>query len=110
MSGSKDFEEKKLNPRAAYQHPEQVITDQSLTREQKIEILREWHYDAVRLQESAGENMTGGEPDLLRQVSNALLRLDVSPSVEADPNAQKPAPWWQTVKQQVTKAFAPKPR
>jgi len=109
MSGSKDFEDKKLNPRASYQHPEQVLTDQSLTREQKIEILREWHYDAVRLQESAGENMTGGEPDLLRQVSNALLRLDISPSVEADPNAPKPAPWWQSVKQQVAKALSPKP-
>jgi len=109
MSGSKEFEEKKLNPRASYQHPEQVLTDASLTREQKIEILREWHYDAVRLQESAGENMTGGEPDLLRQVSNALLRLDISPSVEADPKAPKPAPWWQSVKQQVTKALSPKP-
>jgi hypothetical protein len=110
MSGTKDFEDKKLNPRASYQHPEQVLNDQALTREQKIEILREWHYDAVRLQESAGENMTGGEPDLLRQVSNALLRLDVSPSVETDPNAPtKTAPWWRNVKDQVTKAFAPKP-
>lgn len=109
MSGSKDFEDKKLNPRAAYQHPAQVLNDASLTREQKIEILREWHYDAVRLQESAGENMTGGEPDLLRQVSNALLQLDIAPSVETDPKAPKPTPWWHGVKDQISRAFNPKP-
>ncbi len=111
MSGSKDFEDKKLTPRASYQHPAQVLTAADLTREPTIEILRAWHYDAVRLQESAGENMTGGEPDLLRQVSNALLQLDIAPSVEADPkNAPtQAAPWWKGVKAQVSRAFNPKP-
>jgi hypothetical protein len=96
MSGSEDISDKKLNPQASYKHPAQVLTDTSLTREQKIEILREWHYDAVRLQESDSENMTGGEPDMLRAVSNALLSLDVSPSEEADPRAPKnpnSSPW-----------------
>jgi hypothetical protein len=109
MSGSNDFAEKKLNPRATYQHPDQVLADNELTREQKIEILREWHYDALRLQESADENMTGGEPDLLRAVSNALLQLDVAPSVETDPKAPKePAPWWKGAKERMAKAFSPK--
>jgi hypothetical protein len=109
MSGSDDIADKKLNPRGSYQHPDQVLADQSLTREQKIEILREWHYDAVRLQESAGENMTGGERDMLREVSNALLKLDVAPSVETDPKAAKPTPWWKGVKDQLSRAFNPKP-
>ena len=93
MAGTEDITDKKLNPRGSYQHPDQVLADNSLTREQKVEILREWHYDAIRLQESAGENMTGGEPDLLRAVSRALLSLDVSPAAEADTNAPKQS-WW----------------
>jgi hypothetical protein len=89
-----DFAKKKQDPRSAYQHPEEVLKDDKLTREQKIEILREWHYDAIRLQDSAGENMTGGEPDMLRAVSRALLTLDVSPVEEADPNAPKSKATW----------------
>lgn len=86
----KTFEDKKTNPAAAYAHPNEVLEDASLSREQKIEVLREWHYDATRLQESAAENMTGGEPDRLQSVSNALLKLGVSPTAEADPRAPKP--------------------
>lgn len=83
------FEDKKLNPAGAYGHPDEVLNDQSLTRDQRIEVLREWHYDALRLQDSAAENMTGGEPDQLQSVTNALLKLGVSPAAEADPHAPK---------------------
>jgi hypothetical protein len=75
-------EEKKVNPSVSYGRPDDVVNDARLTRDQKIAILREWHYDAVRLQDSAEENMTGGEPDRLQAVSNALLKLDISPSGE----------------------------
>lgn len=85
----KTFDEKKTNPAAAYAHPNEVLEDASLTRDQKIEVLREWHYDATRLQDSAAENMTGGEPDRLQSVSNALLKLGVSATAEADPKAPK---------------------
>lgn len=81
-------EEKKVNPSAAYSHPNDVLADASLTKDEKIAILREWHYDAVRLQESAGENMTGGEPDRLQSVSNALLKLGIGPAAEADPHTE----------------------
>jgi len=87
MSDKTSLEEKKLNPASAYGHPDDVLKDENLTRDEKIAILREWHYDAMRLQESAAENMTGGEPDRLQSVSNALLKLGVSPTAEADPHA-----------------------
>jgi len=83
-----DVDAKKRNPSSAYGHPEDVVNDTSLTQDEKIAILREWHYDAMRLQESEAENMSGGEPDRLRAVSNALLKLGVSPSKEADPKAE----------------------
>lgn len=82
-----DVEGKKVNPLASYNSPDEVVKDPKLSREEKIEILREWHYDAMRMQESAGENMTGGEPDRLAAVSNALLKLGVSPAKENDPKA-----------------------
>lgn len=99
-----DFESKKLNPKGSYQHPHQVLADASLTREQKIEVLLAWRYDALRLQEAADENMAGGEPDLLPQVTNALLQLDYSPSAAGDPLA-KSAPWWRSLTERVAKAF-----
>jgi hypothetical protein len=82
-----DVENKRLNPAASYGDPEQVVDDPGLSRDEKIAILREWHYDAMRLQESAGENMTGGEEDRLRAVSNALLKLGISPAREGDPRS-----------------------
>lgn len=87
MTKVASVEEKKVNPGDSYGQPIDVVTDNALTQEQKIAILREWHYDAVRLQGSAGENMTGGEPDRLQSVSNALLALGVSPVLDADPGA-----------------------
>ena len=87
MADTHTFEEKKVNPATAYGHPEEVLNDAALTRDQKIEILREWHYDATSLQTSADENMTGGEPDRLQSVSNALLKLGVSATAEVDPHA-----------------------
>jgi len=77
-------EDKKQNPSASYNDPADVLSDQKLSREEKIAILREWHYDAMRLQESESENMSGGEPDRLRSVSKALLELGVSPVKEGD--------------------------
>ena len=71
----KTFEDKKTNPAAAYAHPNEVLEDASLSREQKIEVLREWHYDATRLQESAAENMTGGESSRLGEVRKAIHDL-----------------------------------
>jgi hypothetical protein len=103
-----DIDQKRLNPAAFYGDPEKVLEDAGLSRDEKIEILREWHYDAMRLQESAGENMAGGEEDRLRAVSNALLKLGVSPARESDP---RPAPArsspLRTVHRFVAKAMEP---
>lgn len=91
MANEASVEEKKVNPSSSYNHPDEVLSDTALTREEKIAVLREWHYDAVRLQESAAENMTGGESDRLHSVSNALLKLGVEPAAELDPHSPKPS-------------------
>jgi len=83
-----NVEDKKLNPSGSYDDPKDVLEDKSLSRDERIAILREWYYDALRLQESEAENMSGGEPDRLSSVSKALLELGVSPVKEADPKAE----------------------
>ena len=75
MTGTTDMESGET-----YTHPAQVLADQRLTREEKVRILREWHYDAIRMQEAASENMAGGDRDRLQAVSNALLELGETPS------------------------------
>jgi hypothetical protein len=41
--GSKmDFEKAKLNPAAVFKSPQEVVSSQELSREQKIEILGQW--------------------------------------------------------------------
>lgn len=87
MANPASVEEKKVNPSSCYNHPDEVLVDEALTQDDKVAVLREWHYDAIRLQESAAENMTGGESDRLQSVSNALLKLGVEPAAEQDPHS-----------------------
>ena len=100
-----DVEAKKVNPSSSYNDPKEVLSDNSLSRDEKIAILREWYYDALRLQESEGENMSGGEPDRLRSVSNALLELGVSPVKEADPKGEAKSSPLDKAKRYVSKAM-----
>jgi hypothetical protein len=96
---------KKQNPSGSYNDPADVLTDKDLSRDEKIAILREWYYDAMRLQESEGENMSGGEPDRLRSVSKALLELGVSPVKEADPKGEAKSSHLETAKRYLSNAM-----
>ncbi|MEN3976794.1 hypothetical protein [Emcibacter sp. SYSU 3D8] len=62
-----------------YAHPEDIIQDQSLTRDQKIGYLQEWEQDLRQLMVASEENMPGtvtGQPaDSLKAVSEALEKL-----------------------------------
>jgi len=70
------------NPAATFGTPAEVLASPELTREEKIEVLRRWEYEA-RLQEVAQEeNMVAGVPDLLSDILDALrsLHTDLPPS------------------------------
>ncbi|MEQ1754377.1 MAG: hypothetical protein ABL973_09620 [Micropepsaceae bacterium] len=86
MTPEEILADKKVNPSSSYLRPDDIVNDAALTNEQKIAILREWHYDALRLQDAAQENMAGGEPDRLQAVSNALLKLGVAASEDSKPS------------------------
>lgn len=64
-----------LNPGSSFRRPEDVVGDPRLRRQQKIEILCRWAYDAVELAVAEEEGMSGGEASNLHGVVNALVSI-----------------------------------
>lgn len=66
------------DPSASYTIPDDVLTDNRLTREQKISVLKQWAYDARELQVAEEENMgaKNGSPTRLQQVMLALHKIE----------------------------------
>jgi len=67
-----------LDPTSVFSRPEDILRERTLTREEKIELLRRWEYDARDLEVAAEENMTGGPPSQLGAVQRALRQLKVT--------------------------------
>ena len=65
-----------------YAHPEEILQDQSLTRDQKIKRLQDWDQDLRQLLVASEEAMTGtvsGQPaESLQAVTDALCKLGVT--------------------------------
>ena len=80
-----DIEKALLNPSSVFSTPEEVLEAKDLSRDQKIEILRSWEYDARQLQVAEEENMVGPRINMLDRVINALRRLD--PELNLDKSA-----------------------
>ena len=88
QGGSKmDFEKAKLNPATVFNSPQEVVSNQELSREQKIEILRQWEQDARLMEVAEEENMPGPESKLLQPIRDALHALNYWPDTEhSSPN------------------------
>ena len=72
-----------LNPALVFLGPEDVLEGDELTREQKIEVLRRWKFDALQLQVAEEENMGSEQPsDILDRVLQALHALNTGPNLE----------------------------
>ncbi len=66
-----------LDPALVFRGPEDLLERDELTREQKIEILHRWKFDAVQLQVAEEENMRSEQPsDILDRVLQALHALN----------------------------------
>jgi len=74
-----------LNPGSEFKHPDEILSEQSLSRELKIKILRRWEYDARELEVAEEENMGGGPPSMLGEILKALHHLDSEADVEHSP-------------------------
>lgn len=86
-----DLEQALLDPASVFAAPEDVVAHPGLTREQKIDILKAWEYDAVETAVATEEGMPGDENGLLRRVLLALETL-AAPQALADtaPTKQHP--------------------
>jgi hypothetical protein len=79
----------KRDPLARFDAPMDVVRDDSLTYDQKLEILRSWEYDARELQTAEEENMAGGEHNRLQEVLKAIDCLsEPAPDSGGAPNKQ----------------------
>lgn len=85
-----DFNEAKLNPSAVFDHPADVVAEATLTQEQKVEVLRQWEYDAREMEVAEEENMRGGDAQV--KLGDVLQALDeIAPNREngdSSPNKQ----------------------
>jgi hypothetical protein len=77
-----DFEKAKLDPASFFKNPQEVVSSQELSREQKIEILRQWEQDARLMEVAEEENMPGSQPKLLQPIRDALHALNYWPDTE----------------------------
>ena len=77
-----DFEKAKLDPAAVFKSPQEVVSSQELSREQKIEILRQWEQDARLMEVAEEESMPSPQPKLLQPIRDALHTLNYWPDTE----------------------------
>lgn len=78
-----------VNPADVYSEPNQVLQDSSLSQEQKMEILKQWEYDAREMEVAEEENMAGNNaPSMLREVLKAIVKLEDGGASEQAPTKQ----------------------
>jgi hypothetical protein len=71
-----DVNQAQLDPTSVFAHPKDVLSCTELKRDQKIDILRRWAYDAKELETATDENMAAVHGyDHLEEVLKALNEL-----------------------------------
>jgi hypothetical protein len=80
-----DLTRARLDPASVFCTPAALLADPRLSREQKIELMRRWEYDASELSVAEEEGMDDGEPSRLDEVSQALHSLTDGFDVEHSP-------------------------
>ena len=81
-----DVEKALLDPGLVFKTPQELLANDELSREQKIEILRRWEYDARQLQVADEESMEGPQPVTLEAVLQALRAI----GTPSDPDRSAP--------------------
>ncbi len=75
-----------LDPTMVFEKPKDVVASEVLTRDQKIEILRRWEYDARELEVAEEEaGMECRNPEMFDLVVQALHTLGVERDTEHSP-------------------------
>lgn len=81
-----------VDPSSVFSDPTAVLDEDSLSREQKIRILRHWKYDALEMQVADEEGFPARKPGhLLDSVLAALHQLGAEPDIEHSPPTKQGA-------------------
>ena len=81
-----DVKQAMLDPTSVFKDPTEVVSDENLSRDQKIEILRRWEYDARQLEVAEEEaGMAVRRPDMFDRVLQALHTLGAELDTEHTP-------------------------
>jgi hypothetical protein len=81
-----DVEKALLDPGLVFKTPQDLLANDELSRQQKIEIMRRWEYDVRQLQVAEEESMEGPQPVTLKAVLRALRAI----GAPADPDRSAP--------------------
>lgn len=71
-----NFKKALMDPSSFYNHPQDIVKDDDLSRDQKIQLLRRWEYDARDMLVATEEGMEGQDNGTLEAVLKALKALD----------------------------------
>lgn len=72
-----EFQKMLDDPSASFKTPEAVLDDNRLSREQKIQVLKQWAYDVREMEVAEGENMRGDSSSLiLHQILLVLHQVE----------------------------------
>ena len=82
-------DEKVQKPSTHYDEPHEVVSDSSLSLDQKIKTLDTLEQDARQLADASSEGMGGGERGKLHEVLIAEKALDRPPATDADSPAHR---------------------
>ncbi|MCH8140099.1 MAG: hypothetical protein IH908_00735 [Proteobacteria bacterium] len=81
-----DIERAMRDPAKVFTDPSEVVADLELTRDQKIEILRRWEFDAHELEVAEEEaGMTVLHPEMFDRIVQALHTLGAERDTEHTP-------------------------
>ena len=81
-----DVKKAMWDPTSVFKNPEDVVASDELNRNQKIEILRRWEYDARELEVAEEEaGMAVRRPEMFDLVVQALHMLDADRGTEPAP-------------------------
>jgi hypothetical protein len=80
--GPEAIDKAMLEPASVFASPEDVLGHDELTKQQKIDILWRWQYDAAEQSVALEEGMPGEDNDLLRRIMLALGTLGAPLDIE----------------------------
>lgn len=82
------LKEKLKDPGSIYHSPFDVLRDDELDDNQRLEILRSWEQDQRELDVAEEEGMAGGENSILTEIFSAMSQLNIPTENSGAPTKQ----------------------